>query len=106
MLVVSFAQLQKLATKLGFAKAFTFDMDLLRFIDTLHEFTTQYNVHIVVKHHTQIHAAAAGAIVTTALTQDSDIWRVKTAAHASVWWLQNPSKPLESLATAIAEAAA
>jgi hypothetical protein len=102
LLVLSFAQLQKLASKAGFTSAFTFDMDILRFVSTLHEFTQTYAPHIIVKHHDQMHCAVNGAVVSTKLAEDTDIWRVKTAAHASVWWLQSPSKPLESLATSIA----
>ena len=100
LLVLSFAQLQKLAGQLGFDRAFTFDMDVLRFVDTLHEFTEKFPLHIVVKHLDQIHTAVSGRIVSTKLTEDVEIWRVKAAAHTSVWWMQNPSKPLEALATA------
>ena len=32
------------------------------------------------------------------------VWRLKVAAYASVWWLQNPSKPLEAITTAVREA--
>lgn len=101
LLVMSFAQLQKLAQKLGFATAFTFDMDVLRFVDTLHEFTKIHSMNIIVKHHAQIYCATKSQIVSTKLNQDLEIWRVKTAAHAAVWWLQNSSKPLEAYTTAV-----
>jgi ADP-dependent NAD(P)H-hydrate dehydratase / NAD(P)H-hydrate epimerase len=100
LLVLSFAGLQKLAGQLGFDRAFTFDMDILRFVDALHGFTKTFGLHIVVKHLDQIYCAVNGRIISTKLEEDLEIWRVKTAAHASVWWLQNPSKPLEALATA------
>ena len=102
LLVLSFAQLQKLASQLGFDRAFTFDMDVLRFVDTLHQFTEQFPMSIVVKHLDQIHAGVNGKIVTTKLQEDLDIWRVKIAASASVWWIQNPTKPLEAIATSVA----
>lgn len=102
LLVLSFAQLQKLASRVGFAAAFTYDMDLLRFIDTLHDFTQVFAPHIVVRHHDATHTAVNGNIVTTPTPDKEAIWRIKTAAHASVWWLQNPAKPLQALATAVA----
>lgn len=103
LLVLSFAQLQKLASKLGFDKAFTFDMDVLRFVNTLHEFTEEFPTHIVVKHHNQIYCAVNGQIVSTKREEPEEIWRVKTAAHTSVWWMQNPTKPLEAHATGTLE---
>ena len=103
LLVLSFAQLQKLAAKAGFPKAFTFGMDLLHFVDTLHEFTTEYKTHIIVKHLDQIHIGSQGQVVSTVLAEDLEIWRVKTAAQTAVWWMQNPTKPLEALATGLTE---
>lgn len=103
LLVPSFAGLQKLAAKAGFAKAFTFSMDLLRFTEALHEFSEQNQAYIIVQHLNHIHCAVQGRIISTPLNQELPIWRVKTAAHATVWWLQNPSKPLKAFATAIYE---
>lgn len=101
LLVLSFAQLQKLATGLGFTKPFTFDMDILRLVDTLHAFTADWPLHIIVKHLDQIHIGSAGQVISTPLKDDLEIWRVKTAATASVWWMQNPSKTLEALAVSV-----
>jgi len=98
--VLSFAQLQKLAMNANFTKAFTFDMDLIRLVDTLHEFTETFSLNIVTKHHDTIFVAASGQVSSTKLETEMKIWRVKTAASASVWWLQNPSKPFEALTTA------
>lgn len=101
-LVVSFSQLQQLASSAHFTKPFTFDMDLLRLIDTLHEFTSQYPVAIIVKHLENIFVAVNGEVSTTKLDNDIEIWRVQTAAHAAVWWLQNPTKTFEALTTSLA----
>lgn len=103
LLVLSFAQLQKLASRAAFTRAFTFDMDLLRFVDILHQFSRQHAAHIIVKHLDQIHVATQGEIISTIPTANPQIWRLKTPTHAAVWWLQNPTKPLEALATAIAK---
>lgn len=98
-LVISFAQTQKLAMSAKFPQAFTFDMDFLHLIDTLHDFTEQHQAHIITKHLDTIFVAVKGQVSTTKLSEDLPVWRVATASHAAVWWLQNPSKAFAALAT-------
>lgn len=101
-LVVSLAQLQRLAKAAGTPKAVTFDMDLLRLVDWLHEFTSEHDINIIVRHLDNIFVAAGGQVSTTKLLDDHPaIWRVKTAAKASVWQLQHPTQLFESLTTSI-----
>jgi hypothetical protein len=99
--VISFAQLQKLATNCHFGQAFTFEMDFLRLIELLHEFTKKYEVHIITKHLDTIFVAVNGQVSTTKITDESKVWRVRTAAHAATWWLQNPTKPFEAFVTSL-----
>lgn len=101
LIVLSLAQLQKFATRAGFTPAFTFDMDLLHLVDTLHSFTEKFPLNIIVKHLDTIAVAVGGQVSTTKLTKDVDIWRVEAAVWASVWWLQNPNKSFEALTTAV-----
>lgn len=101
LLVLSFAQLQKLAINARFPMAFTFNMDLLRLIDHLHALTTKYKLYIIVKHLENTLVSVGPQVSTTKLSQDRSVWRVVTAAEASVWWLQNPSKPFQSITTAL-----
>ncbi len=103
LLVISFAQLQKLGSNARFPKAFTFDMDFLRMIELLHEFTTQHQAHIIVKHLETIFVAVNGQISTTKLINEQKVWRVRTAAHAATWWLQNPARPLEAQSTSLVD---
>lgn len=103
-LVISFAQLQKLAVQAKFPLAFTFEMDLIRLVDTLHQFTERYPVAIVTKHLDNFIVAVNGQVSTTRLTKPQDIWRVKISAHTSVWWLQHPAQQFEALSTAIVPA--
>ncbi|MBC7581717.1 hypothetical protein H7097_02510 [Aeromicrobium sp.] len=100
-LVLSFAQLQKLAVNAHFTTAFTFDMDFLRLIDALHEFTKLHSINIVVKHLQNIFVAVNGEVSSTKLEEDLKVWRVTTASKTAVWWLQNPTKPFEALSTGI-----
>lgn len=101
LLVISFAQLQKIAIHAHFTAAFIFGMDFLRLVEALHEFTNQHQAAIIVKHHATIFVAINGQVSTTKLERDPETWRVKTAACAAVWWLQNPTKPFESLTTSV-----
>jgi NAD(P)H-hydrate repair Nnr-like enzyme with NAD(P)H-hydrate dehydratase domain len=100
-LVISIAQLQKLAKQIKFQKAFTFDMDLVRLTETLAEFTKQYPIHIVIKHFKNIFVAVKGQVSVTRLDEDIETWRVATAASTAVWWLQNKSNPFGSMTTAL-----
>lgn len=101
LLVLSFAQLQKFGVNIKYSNAFTFSMDLLRLIDALSELTKRYKMAIITKHLDTILVAVDGYITTTKLTKPMPVWRLKTAASASVWWMQNPSKPLEALTTGV-----
>jgi hypothetical protein len=103
LLVITLAQLQKLGINAKFTKAFTFDMDLVRLIDGLHEFTSKHKVNIILKHLNQLIVASGGQVSTTNIDKPMPIWRVQTAAASCVWWLQNPTKTFESLTTAIYE---
>lgn len=102
-IVLSLSQLQRLAIALKFDQPITFGMDLLRLVEWLHTFTVQFAPYIVVKHLDTIFVAVKGQITTTKDPHKSPIWRLRCAAYASVWWMQNPSKPLQSLATAVHE---
>ena len=101
LLVVSFAQLQKIAVSSLSKSAFTFEMDFIRLVDSLHEFTKIHKATIIIKHLQTLFVAYNGQVSTTKLIEDLPVWRVKTAAHASVWWLQNPSKTFESITSSL-----
>lgn len=103
-LVLTMAQLQHLAKKANFDKAFTFDMTLIQLVDRLHEFTRQFKLAIVIKHLDTIFVSVAGLVSTTKTELASeDSWRVPIATRAAVWWLQNPNKSFEALTTSVFE---
>lgn len=102
LVVASFEQLQKLLTIAGATRAISFKTDLLQIVETLHELTIAYPLLIVIKHLGKYICAGGDQVSTTELTdEDTNMWRVKTASHASVWWLQNPTKPFEALTTSV-----
>lgn len=99
-LVVSFAQLQKMASKYGLV--FKFSMTLLQIADALHGLSGDIDANIIVEHNGVVLVAVKQQVSSTRIEQE-DTWRVSTAAKASVWWLQNPNKPFEALTTALVE---
>jgi hypothetical protein len=101
LLVLSLSQLQRLGTATKTPKPITFGMDLLHLVEWLHQFTLAHQPHIIVKHLNHILMATDGRVSSTTLAQDKPIWRIQTAAKASVWWLQNPSKILESVTASL-----
>lgn len=95
--VISLAQLQKLAQSANFTQAFTFNMDLLRLVETLHNFTKTYQLSIIVKHLENVFVAHHGEVSSTKLNQEEEIWRLTAASRAAVWWLQIPNQSFEAL---------
>jgi hypothetical protein len=101
-LVISVAQLQKLFAAAKNPVPITFSMDLFHMVDALHAFTEKYRLGIVVKHLGTLFASVNGQVSTTPTELDNEeSWRVKIAALASVWLLQNSSKAFEALTTSL-----
>jgi hypothetical protein len=101
LLVLAMGQLQKLGIEAHFPRAFTGSMGMVQLVDNLHEFTKRFAPHIITRHQGYYIAAADGQISTTSVKHEKAVWRLQTAATASVWWLQNPTKPLEAVTTAL-----
>lgn len=100
-LVLSLSQLQRLGTASKMPVPISFTMDLVHLVAWLHDFTSTFAPHIIVKHADMLIVAVDGKVSTTKLSKELPIWRVRIAAQASVWWLQNSSKPFEAFSTAI-----
>lgn len=102
LLVITIAQLQKLASSLHTTSAVTFSMNLLQLVDWLHTFTENSPLVIVTKHLDNLFVAAKGQVSTTKTALDlEDAWRTKVASYASVWWLQNPGRSFAAITTAV-----
>lgn len=101
LLVASFAQLQKLFQAVYYPKVLTFSMQLTNLVEALHKFTITYPVSIAVLHKDHLLIASGGQVVTSEWGNPMAIWRGSMAAKAAVYWLWNPSKPLEATATSI-----
>lgn len=94
LLVVSFAQLQKLFQSVYYPRILTFSMQLASLVEALHKFTITYPVSIAVLHKDYLVVASKGEVTSTAWQNAMAIWRGEVAARAAVYWLWNPSSPL------------
>ena len=101
LLVLSFSQLQKFAVSFKFPQAFTSTMDLPKAVDALARLTTDTPLAIITRHMDRYIVAVNGEVSTTPCAIEERIWRLKAASSASVWWLQNPTKPFEALTTSL-----
>ena len=101
LLVVSFAQLQKLFQSVYYPKVLTFSMQLSYFVEALHKFTITYPATIAVLHRDHFVIAHNGEVTSTTWENPMAIWRGTSAAKAAAWWLWNPGKPLEAVTTEI-----
>lgn len=102
LLVMSFAQAQKLFQSLYYPKILTFSMQLTNLIEALHKFTITYPTTIVLLHQDTLVVAHGGDVTTTTWTNPMAIWRGNTAARAASYWLWSESKPLESVTASLA----
>lgn len=101
LLVISFAQAQKLFSGVYYPKILTFSMPLAAFVDALHKFTLTYPVALAVLHNENLIVAHEGKVSSTPWTDNMAIWRGSTAARASSYWIWNPGKPFEAATTSL-----
>jgi hypothetical protein len=104
-LVLSLSQLQRLGISAKFEMPITFGMNLVQLLEWLHVFTSRFACHIVVKHLDNIFVGVNGEVSTTKVSPELKVWRLKTASHIAVWWVQNHTKTFEALTTAVHEIA-
>lgn len=99
LIVLSLAQLQRIFIATPTITPITYSMNTNQLVDALSDFTKNHKACIAVKHNDLIFVAFNGRVSTT--QAKDEIWRVKTAARASVFYMQNPDKILESVSTAL-----
>lgn len=100
-LILTIAELQALCKNSGELVPITFGMGTVALVDQLHSLTLKYPINLVINYENQILIAVNGEISSTSSEIASDFWRTETAAKSSIFWMQNPTKPFESLTTAI-----
>jgi len=101
LLVVSFAQLQKLFQSVYYPKVLTFSMQLTGLVEAIHKFTITYPVSICVLFKDHLIVAHDGGVTSTPWDNPMAIWRGSVATKAACYWIWNPSKPLESVTASL-----
>ena len=101
LLIVSFAQLQKLFRGVYYPKIITFSMQLAQLVEALHKFTLTYPVTIATYHRDTLIVAEGGRVTTTPFDTPMHIWRGLTATRASVYWTWNPRQPLAAVTASL-----
>lgn len=101
LLVVSFAQLQKLFQLIYYPKVLTFSMQLTGLVEAIHKFTITYPVSLVVLFKEQLLVASGGEVTSTPWDNPMAIWRGSVAAKASCYWMWSQAKPLESVTASL-----
>ena len=101
LLVVSFAQLQKLFQSVYYPKILTFSMQLNSLVEALHKFTITYPVGIAVLHKDYLLVASEGRVVSTEWQNPMAIWRGQVAAKAACYWLWNPARLVDSVSASL-----
>jgi NAD(P)H-hydrate repair Nnr-like enzyme with NAD(P)H-hydrate dehydratase domain len=100
-LILSFAQLQKLFREVYYPKVLTFNMQLLQLVEAVHKFTITYPVTLVVLHKDTLVVAHAGQVTTTAWENPMAIWRGTTATRAACYLMWSPGQPLEAITSSL-----
>ena len=101
LLVLSFAQLQKLFQAVYYPKVLTFSMQLAQLVDALHKFSMTYPSTIMVLHKEYLIVADNGDITTTQWENPMAIWRGSVAAKAASYWLWSPQARLQATTASI-----
>ena len=99
LLVVSLAQLQKIFINAPLITPITHSMTLAQLAEALYELTLEHPASIVVKHGDFAFVAADGQVTST--IYKDEIWRIKTAARASIFWMQNEKEPLAAITSSL-----
>ncbi len=102
LLILSFAQLQKLFQAVYYPKVLTFSMQLTSLVEALHKFTITYPIGVVTFHNQQLLVAEDGKVSSTPLDNPMALWRGSLATRASIYWAWNSGQMFEAVSTSIA----
>lgn len=100
-LVLSFAQLQKIFQSVYYPKTLTFSMQLMQLVETVHKFTITYPVTIAVLHRDTLVVAHGGHVTTTQWETPLAIWRGHTASRAATYWMWTQNQPFEAVTASL-----
>lgn len=102
-MLIGFGELQKIVCSIHYPKALSSTMSLIQIVEFLHDFSSIFQCNIMLKFQTYLVIASSGQVITMAIPNWPENWNIKYATASIVWWIQNPQKPLQALATAITQ---
>jgi hypothetical protein len=102
-LVLSFSQLQKMIKQVKFDKVLKSDTGINQAVEFAKDLTLTYQCNIIFDFLSFLIVSVNGQVITTRIENLDTDWALKYSAASAVWWLQNPSKPLEALSTAVTQ---
>jgi len=100
LIAASFGQLQKIVAKVQPNLVLKHDMNLSELVGILSDWSSTISAGVLTEHEGYFVVAVGGKVSTTPATNTSS-WQIPLAAHASVWYLQQPTKPFDSITTAV-----
>lgn len=89
-LVLSLAQLQKLARAVYYPRVITFLQGVKQIAETLHKFTISYRVVITLFHDDNLLVAGGGEVVSQSFTQPMRVWSGEIATREAAWSVWQP----------------
>lgn len=95
-LVVSFAQLQKLLQSVYFPRGLIFSMHLAQLVEVLHKATLSYPAMLVTYHSEHLIIAHNGRVASLLLENPMMIWRGSVATKIAVRAMQHSKKVFEA----------
>ena len=94
------SKLQKISTHLKIERPLTSMMPTQLLIESVREISSKFPAFIELVHENRIYIGCNGMVSVTQITKDANLEN-KVAAHSSVWWMQNPTKPFEALTSSL-----
>lgn len=100
-IVPDMPQLQKLAVHHKFEIPFLHDMGLMLLTQALHSLTKDIQAVIITKEQDTVVVTHREMVSSTKIPDDNRHWQPDISARAAVFWMQNPTKPYESITTSL-----
>lgn len=102
-LILSVAQLQKLARAIYYPRVITFSQGIRQIAETLHKFTITYGATVVLFHDDNLFVANGGDVVSQNFAAPTRVWNGEVPTVAAVWqvWQADPLKAIATSWTAL-----
>lgn len=97
-LVLSVAQLQKLARAVYYPRIITFSQGIKQMAETLHKLTLSYSATIVLFHDDNLFIASGGDVISQSFAAPTLVWSGEIPTIAAVWqvWEADPLKAISA----------